>query len=134
MTPAPEEIATVPANTLCYTDASLKKNAHYEYFVKAVASGAYSAPSQTVTHYSSQFVARSFGTHEPNIVNATCHPADYDLDGDYDLEFMGRILSNYGSDLNFKNDGRETFHKWFPSYPPSHEYEFNKVVISEGHG
>ncbi len=126
---APEEIATLPGGTFCFTDASLQKNAYYEYYVKSVSSGAYSGPSQTVTYYSSQFVPVSFGTHEPNIVNASVHAADYDLDADYDLEFMGRILDHYGSDLNFRNDGTGNFPDLtsiLPTLP--YEFEFNKVV------
>ena len=125
-----EEIGTVPGGTLCYTDAALEKNAHYEYIVKAVTGGAYSAPSEPVVHYSSPFIPISFGTHQPNIVSASCHPADYDLDGDYDLEFMGRILDlGDETDLNFKNDGAGNFPvqvSILPTLP--YEFNFNKVV------
>ncbi len=124
-----EEVANVPGTTLCYTDASLQKNRLYEYYVKAITSGAHSAPSETVVHYSSQFIPISFGTHEPNIVRASAHPADFDLDGDYDIEFMGRILDNYGNDLNFRNDGTGNFTQLvsiLPALPD--EFVLNKVV------
>ncbi|WP_276372162.1 FG-GAP-like repeat-containing protein [Chryseolinea sp. H1M3-3] len=124
-----EQIADVPGTTLCYTDGSLQKNQFYEYYVKAVTAGAHSAPSQTVGHHSSQFIPVSFGTHEPNIVTASAHPADYDLDGDYDIEFMGRISHNYGNDLNFKNDGTGNFTQMvsiLPTLPD--EFKLNRVV------
>jgi hypothetical protein len=119
----------VPAGTSCYTDASLEKDVTYEYFVKAVVADAHSAPSHVVTYRSSLFVATPFGKISPNIISASCVPGDFDLDGDYDLEFMGRIDYNFGADLLFRNDGTGAYPELtslFPTLP--YEYSFNSFL------
>lgn len=101
-------IALVPAGVYCYMDASAPANTVVEYFVVAITDGVSSAPSEVVTHHSTVFVPTSFGQFEPNIINARSFTADYDMDGDYDLEFIGRIGS-WDNDFLMKNDGSGSF-------------------------
>ncbi len=100
-------IADVAAGVNCYTDNAVPDNEIVEYIVVAVNGEVYSAPSNAVVHHSMVFVENSFGTIDPNIITARCLPADYDLDGDYDLQFVGRI----GNTNNFilKNNGDGSF-------------------------
>jgi hypothetical protein len=102
------EIAEVADGITCFTDNSVPANTTAEYFVVAVEGSMYSAPSNTVRHHSTVFVETPFGSSDPNIIAARCFPADFDLDGDYDLEFIGRI---HHSDNNIllKNNGAGIF-------------------------
>jgi len=102
------EIGRVAAGVLCFEDNNVPSNGRVEYYVTAVAGTAYTAPSNTIIHHSSMFVESSFGMTEPNIITARCLPADYDMDGDYDLEFIGRIGSFYNN-IQLKNDGTGLF-------------------------
>ena len=101
---AAAEIAQVVEGVTCYEDNAVPENQKVEYFVVAVKGGIYSAPSSNVIHHSTLFVESSFGIANPNIIAAKCFAADFDMDGDYDLEFIGRV--GY-SDNNFllKNNG-----------------------------
>jgi hypothetical protein len=102
------EIAQVNAGITCYEDNAVPENQKVEYFVVAANGGIYSAPSNTLIHHSTLFVESSFGMANPNIITARCFPADFDMDGDYDLEFIGRVGYN---DNNFllKNNEDGTY-------------------------
>lgn len=102
------EIGEIDGGITCYTDNTVPENTTVEYFVVAVEGSVYSAPSNTVSHHSTVFVETPFGSTNPNIIAAKCFPADFDLDGDYDLEFIGRI---HHSDNNvlLKNNGTGIF-------------------------
>lgn len=102
------EIGEIDGSINCYTDNNVPENTTVEYFVAAVEGSTYSAPSNTVSHHSTLFIETAFGSSDPNIIAAKCFPADFDLDGDYDLEFIGRI---HHSDNNvlLKNNGTGTF-------------------------
>lgn len=102
------ELARVNAGITCYTDETIPKNQIVEYHIVAEIEGVYSAPSNTVTHHATLFVASSFGTYDPNIISAKCFPADFDQDGDYDLGFIGRI-GNWDNNFLLKNTGTGVF-------------------------
>ena len=101
------EIADIDGGVTCYVDDTVPENDLAEYFVVAVNGEAYSAPSNTVIHHSTLFVKTSFGTSDPNIISARCFPADYDMDGDYDLQFAGRV--NNTNSVLLQNDGTGLF-------------------------
>lgn len=102
------EIAQVDAGITCYEDSDVPENKKVEYFVVAVNGGVYSAPSNTVVHHSTLFVKSSFGMTDPNIIAARGFPADFDMDGDYDLEFIGRVGS-FNNNFLLKNNGAGSF-------------------------
>jgi hypothetical protein len=102
------EIAQVNAGITCYEDNTVPENQSVQYYVIAVQSGAYSAPSNIVVHHSTLFVQSAFGITDPNIIEAKCLPADFDLDGDYDLEFIGRIGS-FDNNVLLKNNGSGSY-------------------------
>jgi hypothetical protein len=102
------EIAQVGAGITCYEDSSVPENQHMEYYVVAVNAGIYSASSNTVAHHSTLFVESSFGMSNPNIIAARCFPGDFDMDGDYDLEFIGRVGS-FDNNFLLKNNGTGSY-------------------------
>jgi Secretion system C-terminal sorting domain/FG-GAP-like repeat len=102
------EIAHVEAGITCYEDSTVPENQAMEYFVIAINGSVYSASSNRVVHHSTLLVKSSFGTADPNIIEARCFPADFDMDGDYDLEFIGRIGSSNNNFL-LKNNGQGSF-------------------------
>lgn len=102
------EIGRSPAGVLCFDDNNIPGNERVEYYVAAVVGATYSEPSNAVVHHSSTFVESEFGMTDPNIITARCLPADYDMDGDYDLEFIGRIGS-FLNNIQYKNDGTGVF-------------------------
>ncbi len=102
------EIAQVGTGINCYEDSTVPENQSMEYYVVAVNAGIYSAASNTVVHHSTLFVKSSFGMSDPNIIAARCFPADFDMDGDYDLEFIGRVGS-FDNNFLLKNNGTGSY-------------------------
>ncbi|HTF21780.1 MAG TPA: FG-GAP-like repeat-containing protein, partial [Chryseolinea sp.] len=108
---ASAEIGRTTAGVLCFDDNNVPANASLEYYVKAVNGASYSAPSNTVAHHSTMFVESQFGDSDPqHIISARALPADYDMDGDYDLEFIGRIgLGSQNNNVLLRNNGSGVF-------------------------
>jgi hypothetical protein len=99
------ELARLDPGVNCYEDGTIPGAAKFTYFVNAVDGGMHSAHSNTVVHHSSLFVGTDIGKYEPNnIVESRGYVADFDLDGDYDLGFVGRIITT-GTSVLMKNDG-----------------------------
>ena len=99
------ELATVPAGVTTFVDDNLPPDEHFKYFVRAVSNGAYSAPSNTVSFYSTQFVEIPFDAQLPNVINGDGVTADFDLDGDYDFGFIGKFGGVVGRSGILVNDG-----------------------------
>lgn len=102
------ELAQVEPGTYCYEDTTVPENQSMHYYIVAVNTGVYSAPSNTIVHHSTMFVKSSFGMFNPNIIAARCLPADFDMDGYYDLEFIGRIGS-FDNNILLKNNGNGSY-------------------------
>jgi hypothetical protein len=98
------EIARVDPGINCYEDSTVPEDETAWYFVTAIEGDSYSANSNTVVHHSAMFVESSFGTTDPNIIESRSFAADFDLDGDYDLGLVGRIMPT-GTSILMKNDG-----------------------------
>lgn len=97
----------VSGSARSFTDNTLEENLWYEYFVKAVSGGVSSAGSNSVYHFTGQFIEHDFGTNNPNIVPRTAAAADLDGDEDLDFQFMGWIDAD--SQTGMKNDGTGSF-------------------------
>ncbi|HZY80013.1 MAG TPA: FG-GAP-like repeat-containing protein, partial [Cyclobacteriaceae bacterium] len=97
----------VPGSATSFNDNTLDENLWYEYFVKAVSGGASSAGSNSVYHFTGQFIEHEFGRNEPNIVPRTAAAADLDGDEDLDFQIVGWVDAK--SQTGMKNDGAGNF-------------------------
>ncbi|MGV3503235.1 MAG: FG-GAP-like repeat-containing protein [Adhaeribacter sp.] len=102
-----QKIAAVPAGTVSFEDHNLMTNQDYAYLVRALHQDVLSAPSNSQSVNTSQFVTKDL-PQRPVGMKGPGQSADLDQDGDYDLALLPR---DPGSSLNalLKNDGLATF-------------------------
>ena len=109
------EIAHVPIGTECFDDTTIPPNEVVTYFIIAVNGDVHSSSSNAVSHNSTQFIELPFGQANPRIIAGRCLSADYDMDGVYDLGFIGRIENENNGMLKNNGDGTFTRASFLPS-------------------